>query len=672
MNAQDFINLCDSLPLDKDDEHGKVRTMLDICTKEMKEHTDSMAYAEVIKLRTSLIYLTILDESVDYQPYYDILDKICSHFNDSIESVASWSSGMWESAISYVKQLPEYPKTDALVNEEFHWRERERARAAKRLEALGVTVCVNDGDLEFQNLDAAVREIHDYAKRLGGRKIIDLLVAMLPFNNQIGRFVLPRNGNSPMQQMVEPEMPFGYIFNLGLKYIEIDCNTKDINDYWEKLKDISTDYCLAVYDSQKYDIWQDLAKGGNRIVSLMHELVIRFDLYNLPQTNVSFVLNWCRFVIKETSRDERCSSELKGMLIGFLKAMNWWSTVADANSCIVTKLPACICKKCLPLEKYLSLEGNEVNRDFFLATDMLKVNYMMYPFYKNGDKYILLPRTLGAWNWYEALSRLIKSYNKVLEKNIGLLMEEFIRNRMRTHGINPVTGKYRYDTVDGEVDFLIESSLADVIIESKKKSLTRNALKGDDYYIWGDLYEVIYSQMQCFKLENGVKNHGPVDLSLPNGRNHTYTWNATCQVNENGTEADKARYIVKATMTLKEYGPLNDNVLFVRALESLAGKEIHSSLTTPTAQYSQRDIDLINECFGKINDALAKITTYQRSINDRHPFFFCRFLSMEQVYFLINESKDNDSFAEKIRGSYVTVGTQDFWNEYLLTNQQYK
>ena len=45
---------------------------------------------------------------------------------------------------------------------------------------------------------------------------------------------------------------------------------------------------------------------------------------------------------------------------------------------------------------------------------------------------------------------------------------------------------------------------------------------------------------------------------------------------------------------------------------------------------------------------------------------------MEQVYFLINESKDNDSFAEKMRGSYVTVGTQDFWNEYLLINQQYK
>ena len=132
------------------------------------------------------------------------------------------------------------------------------------------------------------------------------------------------------------------------------------------------------------------------------------------------------------------------------------------------------------------------------------------------------------------------------------------------------------------------------------------------------------------------------------------------------------RCISKITMTLKEYGPLNDKILFVRALESLVGKEIHSSLTTPSAQYSQRDIDLINECFGKINDALAQITTFMQSINDCHPFFFCRFLSMEKVYFLINESKDNDSFAEKIRGSHVSVGTQDFWNEYLLTNQQYK
>ena len=89
-------------------------------------------------------------------------------------------------------------------------------------------------------------------------------------------------------------------------------------------------------------------------------------------------------------------------------------------------------------------------------------------------------------------------------------------------------------------------------------------------------------------------------------------------------------------MTLKEYGPLNDKVLFVRALESLVGKEIHSSLTTPAAQYSQRYIDLINVCFGKINDALAQITTFMQSINDCHPFFFCRFLSMEKVYFLIN------------------------------------
>lgn len=148
-----------------------------------------------------------------------------------------------------------------------------------------------------------------------------------------------------------------------------------------------------------------------------------------------------------------------------------------------------------------------------------------------------------------------------------------------------------------------------------------------------------------------------------------YTWNATCHDNEDGAEAEKARYIVKATMTLQEYGPLNDKVLFVRALELLVGKEIHSSLTTPSAQYSQRDIDLIKECFGKINDALAQITTFMRLINDSHPFFFCRLLSMEQVYFLINESKDNDSFAEKIRGSYVTARTQDFWNEYLLINQ---
>ena len=95
MNVQDFINLCDSLPLDKDDEHGKARTKLDICIKEMKEHTDSMAYAEVIKLRTSLIYLTILDESVDYQPYVGaLLEKLVEQLSLQVIMIASHGNNL--------------------------------------------------------------------------------------------------------------------------------------------------------------------------------------------------------------------------------------------------------------------------------------------------------------------------------------------------------------------------------------------------------------------------------------------------------------------------------------------------------------------------------------------------------------------------------------------------
>lgn len=55
-----------------------------------------------------------------------------------------------------------------------------------------------------------------------------------------------------------------------------------------------------------------------------------------------------------------------------------------------------------------------------------------------------------------------------------------------------------------------------------------------------------------------------------------------------------------------------------------------------------------------------------QEIGDRNPTFFCRFFSMEQLYFLIKQASGNEDFYKLIEGGFASTGTLNFWNEYLI------
>ena len=44
---------------------------------------------------------------------------------------------------------------------------------------------------------------------------------------------------------------------------------------------------------------------------------------------------------------------------------------------------------------------------------------------------------------------------------------------------------------------------------------------------------------------------------------------------------------------------------------------------------------------------------------------------MEQVYFFIKEAKGQDHFVRLLNGGFVSAGTENFWNEYLLVRKEY-
>lgn len=676
MDTSEFIKLCDGIPSEtRKEEPRKIlykEKYVNIKNMLTPLGDEGMPFAEFKKLRTGFIYLSIIDDTKDYNPYYYILEKISEHFNGSTHRIADWSSQVWKAVIAYAKSLPEYPKTDAFTNEFIRTRERERAKAAKRLTAFGAILSVKDCDLEIKQLDGVLSRIDQLMCEMGGENVLNMLLKELTYQKEFGRYLVPHQGNQPMPTFIELEKPYGYLFNLCLKHLKEKGSSDNLQQKWEELIDILKDFCMAVYDSQKFDIWGDIIYKSSEVVRIVHEMILRFNLYTLPQTNVSFALEWCRFLCKETKRDSRCDGLLREKLTHVEKIMDWVVNVSNNDSCRHLRKDS---KESMFFDRYkkgiedcLIIKVDNLNMDFYTPDDYMKVNGVRYPVIETNDEYIFLPKPLVIWNWYEAIYNLIRrNKDKVLAKEIGYVIEDFIRNKMQTHGLTTHTGEYSYDGIDGEVDFLIEGTNADVYIESKKKSLSLKAQAGDDYYIWGDLWEFIESQMQCARLENGVKNFGPITLTnKKTGTTYTYVWkNKMKEVSEGkpAVKEDKQRCVVKATMTLKEYGPMQDNIVLSNIIKSLVGTKINATFDVGDTIHTPNDQKRILEDFDKINKALSDITDYYNKIGDR-PTFFCRFYSMEQIYFLIRKATSQDHFVDLLRGSFVSTGTENFWNEY--------
>lgn len=676
MDTSEFIALCDGVQAEERTtnlhgsvyEEGCVR-IKDALTPNGEKGTP---FSEFKQLRTGFIYLSIIDDSRDYSPYYYILEKISGYFNGSTALIADWSNKVWKDVIAYAKSLPEYPKTDDFSNELTRVRERERARAAKRLTALGAVLSVKDCDLMVDNQEGVCERIEQLLCEIGGENALNMMLSKLMYKKEYGRYLVPHQGNQPMLTSVELELPFGYLFNLCLKHLKDKGSRTDIPQKWKELMDILKDYCVAVYDSQKFDIWTDIIFKQNEVVRVVHEMILRFNLYTLPQSGVSFTLAWCRYLCKVVKMDSRCEYLTKERLSHAERMMNWAMDVSSNKVCKHVKKGdkegRILEANKTGVETQVFIRTEVLNSRFTTPDDYKELNGMRHPVIETDDEYILLPKPLAVWSWYEAIYNIIKkNRDREVVKGIGYVMEDFIRNKMRTHGLAVHTGEYKYDGVEGEVDFLVQGKRADVYIESKKKSLSLKAQGGDDYYIWGDLYEFIDSQMQCVRLENGVRNHGPITLTdKKTGETYAYEWkDKVIEPPEDNPskEVEKQRYVVKATMTLKEYGPMQDKVVLSNIIKSLFNGGIGATFDANDTEHDEEDQERINKTYNDINEALVELTDYYNQIGRDRDTFFCRFYSMEQMYYLIRKAKDQDQFVELLRGSFVTTGTENFWNE---------
>jgi len=686
MNTTEFIALCDNIENSQTAHTANHETdRLDIKDCLKATGSDDMPYREFINLRKGLVYLSILDSETDYSKYYDILEEISSNFNDSVKYVKQWSTQAWKDVIAYIIKRGIKSHNDSLENDEIYTCEKRRAEAAKRLSRYGAVVSVTNNELDIANHDAILQKIEELMQKIGGARFINQMLKTIQYEPSIGRFLIEHQGNQPMTSMVDDEIPYGYLYNLAIKYIGKNGLETYLNNNYNEIINLSTDFCIAFYGVQKYSIWNDLARIHNDLISYVQDLVIRLDLYTLPQTNVAYTLDWCRFIIKYIIRDERSTPLLNTLLRQTEMTMNWVVNKSSNNS--VTFIPKEKAKSLQNLhdnaKTFIVASAQSVNQSFNAPTDYKQVNINRYPVIETANEYILLPKPIIIWSWYEGIYNIIKKQNGVIAKDLGYMMENFIQTKMRSHGIISYSGEYSYllpdgvTEVEGETDFHINATKGDIIIESKKKALSGDARTGDIYYVWGDMKETIESQMQCARLECGLRIQKTIDLKDKYTHQviKTCLWEdtyLTSEFSENVTEKERKRVIAKVTLTLKEYGPMQDMIIISRLLEELQQQNLTVTFSFDDSKHTAKDRSQITDAIVEINKSLNKINEFNDLTDIKNPSFHCRFLSMEQLYYLIRNSKSNDHLLNSLIGIPASYGTLNFWNETLLLNKTVK
>jgi hypothetical protein len=105
-----------------------------------------------------------------------------------------------------------------------------------------------------------------------------------------------------------------------------------------------------------------------------------------------------------------------------------------------------------------------------------------------GKNLYLLDRSACAGAFLEALLTPLRAAHKNFEDaQVGPAIERFLRAEFAAHGIPTLTGSYTVDGRSGECDLVVESANNILLLEIKKKALTRRARAGSDAHVLLDL-----------------------------------------------------------------------------------------------------------------------------------------------------------------------------------------
>ena len=620
---------------------------------------------EIEKLKDVFTYCKILEHTDKYESYFIALNCIFSIGGNNIEDYIPLSEEQkWIEALGYLKGYMELHSQNDPFRDDFRQKKLDRARAAVRLSKIGLRVEIDNNDLRFDREYMVTSQLSNWISQIGGVRFVEALLNLLPYDQRKGRLMLLRQGNLPNRGAFVPEYPFGYLLNLGLRHTSSIGSEEALMKRFGDVMNFSRDFCLAVYPYQSYSIWENVFHRNETVLEYFQRLTLMDSLYYMQQSGKDFVLEMCTFLIDQMVKSGM-SLCVNCTLEEYREVMN--VLVEKANTYKFVRLKQVEIKaldnkkRQAEILKMLCFVMGSVNVNYEKPVDYNKVNYYDRPFImlKNGDV-ILYPTTIGVWGWYEMLMSLLRLADSQIDNKVGLMLEDLMHSKLHQKGIATKTGRYVVDKIEGEADVVIETSDKILLIEMKKKTMTRCARQGHIYQIVLDFAgSLLYSQEQCIRTETLLRRKGCIELLKKKKVTDILEWN--------GRESDKI------TLTLSDYGTLQDRAVLKNVLDELLKYRFTVDEEEIRAfEPDQRKQKMILKGYKMLSEKQDEMIAYLTEQKQQHdsaktwsPFFNSFFFNLEQMFFMVGLANNLGELYGMIDANRTPVmGTFDFWQEF--------
>lgn len=526
-------------------------------------------------------------------------------------------------------------------------------------------------DIQIRGIEKICKTIEDNVREIGGKRFIETLLSKLSYDDAIGRFLLVHAGINRPKPEIELEIPYGWILNLGMKYINLEGKKDD------KLTKQTIRLMQAVgfvyTPVQRLSIWDDVFARYQDPLLLLGDLIVRHSIFSLQQSSVAFVKSFVHFLkdrVGELLKREKIA--LPFSLDDYIVMMEEEMSLSRPHQFVyISKHRFCkglANSSRLALINEVSLRANAVNKDFAQIDDFANSNCQDHPFLEKSNCVLILPTSIGTYGWIESLLRIVRCRYPDIDKKVGSFVEEYVKEQFAQKDISNICGKYKVKidgkTIDGECDHVVESSNNLLFIEDKKKPLTRFAQKGILYQVIIDIGGIfLNSQQQCMTHAAALSKAGMLLLN-DYGTTNELRW--------------KGKNLHLITLSLQDYGPIQSGVLLENLLRCFIGHEVHIDFSSlPSTMFNKKERDEIKSKLDELNRHIRKMTNaYKNLCNIKRwhaGVFTSHFFSLEQMFFIINNAKGNEDFCTAIeRIGQVTFGTQDFFTEWRKLNKTSK
>lgn len=627
---------------------------------------------KLLKLQSDLVYRYILngEDPVEYLSVLNVLNQTCRGETNTPYFPAFSETEKWNTAIINCKNFnflfPDiYVRHLSTIRSDFP-EEYDRAISVKMLVGMGCTYEIQDSNIiiEESGLEEVMRNLNEKVKTFGGinlaSRIFHFLVNNNSYSTRFERYYLIRQMTG-LGFDVKPQVPFGMLLNLSLKHPQQNPLPYNENLFREIIS-ISSIVANGVYGVQSYDYWGHHYHTGETIIGFCQQMVLWDSLFSLSQYRPSTALEIIGnlFTIIDNDEFERLLGFTLYELLVVAEKVN--ISVADIH------LPEFIdhsevmkglnvqSEKVKAILDFLS-HDKPVNADYVIPQDYIHINFFEKPFIKTGDtKYLYMNKSWSAPNYFEVLATFFrnefKNQGKDFDHILGNQLELFIQKKLIDKNIAFSTGKYKDGRLYGECDLLIESDDMILLIEVKKKSLTRKAKSGGDIEIFLDLCEtVLFGHHQTGRTELFLLEKGQLTLD-DNGTKKTISLNG--------------RKIERIVMAQQEFGGFQDKTFIEQFLTSLLTHSFHTD----------SEVKNIQDRFTKLGKKQAEfVDQYKKHVEldkgyHMRPFFNCEFISLPQLIEVIHTANDNNSFADSmVKTKFITFQTYDWYKEFETVEQ---